>query len=73
MKKNKAKIQPEDALKFLEDMRTLNSKKDLPKKLISIRIPENLINLLKTKAELEDRKYQNLIVESIREYLTKET
>lgn len=67
-KKNK-KITPSEALQFLEEMRTLNTKIDGPKKMISIRIPENLLKLLKSKAKFENKNYQNLIVESIRNYL----
>lgn len=67
MKKNR--IAPEEALKFLENMRTLNKKIDGPKKPISIRIPENILEAIKIKANLENRKYQNLIVDIVREYL----
>ena len=56
-------------LMFLEEMRLLNQKTQGPKKLISIRIPENLISALKKKAELENKKYQNLIVQAIEEFL----
>lgn len=68
MKKDK-NIKPIEALEFLESMRTLSSQIDGDKKMISIRIPENLIKALKLKAKVENKKYQNLIVESIREYL----
>jgi len=37
--------------------------------MISIRIPNNLIKALKAKASVENRKYQNLIVQSLREHL----
>lgn len=72
MKEKSKRIKPIDALNFLEEMRTLNSKIDGPKKMISIRVPENLLSLLKSKAGFEDRKYQNLIIEAIRQYLDPE-
>ncbi len=77
MKKLKSKnkisenIKPADALKFLEDFRLLGSNIDGPKKMISIRLPENLIRNLKNKAKIENKKYQALIIESIRSYLKK--
>lgn len=68
-KKNK-NISPEEALNFLEDMRKLMEQKDLPSTPISIRIPSNLLNLLKAKAKIDKKKYQSLIIEYIREGLT---
>lgn len=60
----------EKALAFMEQMRCLKAYKQKPKKLISIRIPESLLLALKKKAELEDKKYQNLIVKAIEEFLS---
>jgi len=72
MKKSNKNISPEVALEFLESMRTLNSKIDTEKKMISIRIPQNLLDAVKLKAQVENKKYQSLIVESIRRYLSSE-
>ncbi len=69
----KNKVNTEKVLLFLEEMRVLDRRKQGPKKLISIRIPENFIRALKTKAEFENRKYQNLIVQAIEEFLLKES
>ncbi len=63
-------ISPEEALNFLEGMRQLMEQKDLPTTPISIRIPANLLNLLKSKAKIEKKKYQSLIIEYIRDGLT---
>lgn len=64
------KVSPEEALNYLEGMRQLMEQKDLPTTPISIRIPANLLNLLKAKAKIEKKKYQSLIIEYIREGLT---
>ena len=69
----KNKKNTETILMFLENMRVLNRYKQSPKKLISIRIPETFIQALKNKAELENKKYQNLIVQAIEEFLLKES
>ncbi len=65
------KIKPLQALQFLEDLRLLSSNIDGPKKLISIRLPEKMIRSLKIKASQENKKYQSLIVEAIKDYLIK--
>ena len=59
-------VSPEEGVEFLESFRILMSEKDEPTKLISIRIPENILNLLKTKAKLDGKKYQSLIIELLR-------
>lgn len=67
-----SKIQPIQALQFLEDLRLLNSNIDGPKKMISIRLPEKIIQSLKIKAAYENKKYQSLIIEAIKEYINKQ-
>lgn len=69
MKKRKLKkerVSPAEALQFLESMRQMAEDKDKPTKLISLRIPENILSAVKTKAKLENKKYQSLIVQYIR-------
>lgn len=62
-------ISPEQALQFLEDSRVLYSSMDEPTRLISIRIPENILRLLKTRAASEGKRYQSLMIEMIRKSL----
>lgn len=76
MKKNKTnmtsqfpKISPEDAVQFLEDIRTMTSNQDEPTVAISLRIPANILRLLKIKATTEGKKYQSLIIELLRQSL----
>lgn len=70
MKKSKLKkISPEDAVAFLESIRKMVSEKDEPTVAISIRVPANILRMLKTKAQSEKKKYQSLIVEYLREGL----
>lgn len=67
MQKRKVKkISPEEAIQFLDDMRKLNEDRDELTKLISLRIPENLLRVLKTKAKVNNQKYQSLIISYIR-------
>lgn len=76
MKKRKVKkttqVAPVEALRFLEDIRTLSGNIDEPTVLISIRIPGNILRAVKLAARHESKKYQSLIVEYIRNGLKKE-
>lgn len=60
-------VPPLQALHFLEDMRVLYSTKDEPTKPISLRLPANLLRLLKTRAATEGKKYQSLMIEILRD------
>lgn len=74
MKKNKnlqnksasSEISPEEAVQFLDDLQTLTSQIDEPTVLISLRIPANVLRNLKTRAKIENKKYQSMIVNYIR-------
>lgn len=66
IEKNQQSIAPEQAIEFLESMRTLHENKDEKTELISIRIPQNLLKALKLKSSIENRKYQSIIVNYIR-------
>lgn len=56
-------ISPEEAPRFLEDIRTMASEIDEPTTAISLRIPGNILRALKLKAKADGKKYQSLIVE----------
>lgn len=59
-------IGPEEALRFLEDMRQLQSEIDEPTVAISLRVPANLLRAVKTTAKSKGTKYQSLIIQLIR-------
>lgn len=59
-------ISPEEALRFLEDMRQLQREIDEPTVAISLRVPENLLRAVKTTAKSQGKKYQSLIIQMIR-------
>jgi predicted DNA binding CopG/RHH family protein len=67
--KDAGPISPWQALQFMEDMRVLYSAKDEPTRAISLRVPENLLWLLKTRAAIEGKKYQSLMIEILRKGL----
>ena len=69
--KTKAKnnITPEEAIDFLESMRQISEERDELTKLISLRVPENILKTLKLKAKANHQKYQSLIIHYIRQGL----
>lgn len=62
-------LSTEQIVRFLEGFRELNSAKPQkePSTLISIRLPDSLLESLKSRAALENKPYQSLI----KEYLKK--
>ena len=67
--KNTKGMTPEQIIKFLEDFRSLHLKKEPVKsKLISIRIPEDLLNVFKVKSKINKISYQAKIKELMKEW-----
>ena len=72
MRKNKSlsvRISPEEAVKFIEDIRNMSADQDEATVAISLRVPENILRSLKLKAKSEGKKYQSLIIEYLRQGL----
>ena len=65
-----SKLTPEEALQFLENFRLMMGQKDLPKKAISIRIPENIINMYKAEAAQLGRPYQHIMIDALRSHFS---
>ncbi len=61
----------ESAIQFLEDLRVISSGVDEPTQMVSIRIPANILRAVKLQAKFEGKKYQSLIVQYIRQNLSK--
>jgi hypothetical protein len=68
-KPTSAKLTVDQTLRFLEDARTLYHGPDEPTQAISLRVPKNVLRAFKTKAGLEDRKYQSVIVALMRKWI----
>ena len=66
IEKKGARITPEEAVRFLEDIRTMASDVDEPTVAISLRIPANILRAIKLKAKADGQKYQSLIVAYLR-------
>lgn len=65
-------LTPEQVVKFLEDFRLLHKSATQQKsKLISLKVPEPLLNAFKSKAKVMGLKYQTQIKTLMEEWLTK--
>ena len=68
--KNTKGVKPEQVIRFLEDFRKLHyGQKSTPSKLISMRVPQDLLNTFKKKSEIENIGYQGKIKELMREWV----
>ena len=63
-------MKPEQVLRFLEDFRELQkARKPVRSKLISLKVPEDLLESFKAKASRTSRPYQTQIKDLMREWL----
>jgi predicted DNA binding CopG/RHH family protein len=65
-KQPNAEISPLQTVKFLEDMRKLSANTNEATVPISLRVPANLLRALKTRAKIDGKAYQSLIISLIR-------
>jgi len=49
---------PDQVVQFLDDFRQLHGTKPAPSKLISMKVPEDLLNAFRTKARMTHTPYQ---------------
>ncbi len=66
-------LEADEILRFLEDFKTLHQRSLKParSRLISIKIPQNLLDGFKRRCQLEGVRYQTQIKELMRDYLTR--
>ncbi|MBN20647.1 MAG: hypothetical protein CL678_05100 [Bdellovibrionaceae bacterium] len=63
------KMSASEIAQFLDDYQKVFYSDEGKRKLISIRVPEKLLDLFKAKAKLKNQRYQTLIVELMRDWL----
>ncbi len=66
-----SEISPLQAVQFLEDMRKLSADTNEATVPISLRVPGHLLRALKTRAKIDGKRYQSLIITFIRMGLDK--
>jgi predicted DNA binding CopG/RHH family protein len=62
-------ISPDEALDFLDAFQKMLADQDEPSTAISLRVPANILRSFKTLAKAQDRPYQRMMIQALREYL----
>jgi predicted DNA binding CopG/RHH family protein len=65
------KLTDDQAALFVEDFRRTVFGQDQKAKAISLRVPENILNAFRLKAQSKGQKYQSAIVELMRQWTLK--
>jgi len=65
------KITPEQALEFLNEFQLLMQGQEGPTRLISLRVPERLLEVFRAKCDRSSRRYQTQILALMREWAQK--
>lgn len=63
---------PDQVIRFLEDFRRLQASRPARSKLISLKVPEDLLDAFRARATLEDVPYQTQIKRLMRAWVTGE-
>ncbi len=67
--KKQKKLTPDQVVEFLDNFQSIVNGKDKPTKLISLRVPENILESFKTLATEKNQKYQSIIVKLMRDWV----
>lgn len=65
-------MKPDDIIRYLEDFRRLHGSRPAPSKLISMKVPGDLLEAFKTKARLQGTPYQTQIKALMRAWVIAE-
>ena len=63
------RMTPDQVIRFLDDFRMLQSSRPSRSKLISLKVPENLLEAFRARAEFAGVPYQTQIKQLMREWL----
>ncbi len=63
------KLTPDQVIRFLDDFRRLHGKRPARSKLISMKVPEDLLNTFKAKAKMINMPYQTQIKTLMKEWV----
>ena len=69
--KKQKKLTPDQTIDFLDNFQSVINGKDKKTKLISLRIPENILESFKVLTQEKNQKYQSIIVHLMREWIKK--
>lgn len=63
------KLTPDQVAEFMESFKQAVTGQDKKSKLISLRVPENILHSFKVLADIHHQKYQTIIVELMRKHI----
>lgn len=69
--KKQKKLTPNQVVEFLDNFQNVIHGRDKKTKLISLRVPENILESFKTLAKDKNQKYQSVIVQLMRGWIKK--
>lgn len=64
------KLKKEEIVQFIDDFQKVMTGDEGKRKLISLRVPEKLLELFKKKSEIQSTPYQTQLVRLMREWVT---
>ena len=67
--KKQKKLTPNQVLEFLDNFQCVVHGQDKKTKLISMRVPENVLQSFKTLTKDKNQKYQSVIVQLMRDWI----
>lgn len=67
--KRQKKLTPNQVLEFLDDFQSVVHGRDKKTKLISIRVPENILESFKVLTKEKNQKYQSIIIQLMRDWI----
>ncbi|MES2770312.1 MAG: hypothetical protein V4596_14310 [Bdellovibrionota bacterium] len=67
--KKQKKLTPNQVVEFLDNFQSVIYGKDKKTKLISLRVPENILESFKTLTHGKNQKYQSIIVQLMRDWV----
>ena len=62
-------LSPDQILQFLDDFRRLHGSKPAPSRLISLKVPQDLLDAFRAKADLASTPYQTQIKRLMRDWV----
>ena len=65
-----SEMSADEIVRFLDDFRRIHGNKPGKSRLISMKVPEELLTAFKAKAKLENVRYQTQIKKLMRDWLT---
>lgn len=64
-----ARLSKDEIARFLDEFQAVANGDEGPRKLISVRVPEKILNLFKERAKRDGWRYQTLLIDLMRKWV----